>query len=88
MIEQADGEYWNVAEAKARFSELIDAAEQAGPQTIRRRGREVVVVVPIDEWHRKATRSGSLAQFLAESPLRDSGLEAERVSGTRRDVEL
>lgn len=33
MTEQAHDEAWTVAEAKTRFSELIESAEQAGPQT-------------------------------------------------------
>jgi antitoxin Phd len=41
-----------VADAKARFSELLDAAEKQGPQTISRRGIETAVVVPIAEWKR------------------------------------
>ena len=43
---------WPVADAKARFSELLDAAESQGPQTISRRGIETAVVVPIAEWKR------------------------------------
>jgi prevent-host-death family protein len=43
---------WPVADAKARFSELLDAAEKQGPQTISRRGVETAVIVPIAEWKR------------------------------------
>jgi len=43
---------WPVADAKARFSELLDAAENQGPQTISRRGIETAVVIPIAEWKR------------------------------------
>lgn len=81
---------WTVAAAKARLSELIDRAQGEGPQVISRRGREVVVVVPVEEWRRKSMRSGSLAQFFAESPLRDSGLDLERDgdASRHRDVLL
>ena len=43
---------WAVAEAKAKFSEVIDKAESAGPQTITRNGRTTAVVVAAKEWER------------------------------------
>jgi prevent-host-death family protein len=79
---------WSVADAKARLSELLDQAINDGPQAITRRGREIAVVVSIEEWHKKSSRSGSLAEFLAASPLRDSGLDIERVDAPARDVPL
>jgi len=79
---------WSVADAKARLSELLDQAITAGPQAITRRGREIAVVVSAEEWHKKTSRVGSLAEFLAASPLRDSGLDVARVDGRARDVSL
>ncbi len=79
---------WSVAQAKARLSEVIGKALEEGPQTITRNGRPAVVVVSLQEWTRKARRQGSLAQFFAASPLRDSGLEIERAAGGAREVEL
>jgi prevent-host-death family protein len=79
---------WSVADAKARLSELLDQAINDGPQAITRRGREIAVVVSIEEWHKKSSRSGSLAEFLAASPLRDSELDIERVDAPARDVAL
>ena len=73
---------WTVAEAKAKFSELIERARADGPQLITRRGREAVVVVSAAEWERKTRRHGNLAEFFAASPLRGSGLVVERVEGT------
>jgi len=79
---------WSVADAKARLSQLVDQAINHGPQAITRRGREVVIVVSVEEWHRKSSRTGSLAGFLAASPLRASGLDAGRVDTPARDVTL
>jgi prevent-host-death family protein len=78
---------WSVADAKARLSELLDRAIDSGPQAITRRGREIAVVVSAEEWHRKSARSGSLAEFFAASPLRDSGVVIERAHPRARDVE-
>ena len=79
---------WTVAEAKAKFSELIDRATKKGPQTVTRNGRTAAVVVAPEEWERKAKRSGNLAEFLAHSPLRQSRLRVERRKGHPRKVEL
>ena len=43
---------WPVYDAKARFSEFLDAALREGPQVVSRRGVETAVLVPIDEWKR------------------------------------
>jgi antitoxin Phd len=43
---------WQVYDAKARFSELLDATLKEGPQIVTRRGVETAVLVPIDEWKR------------------------------------
>lgn len=81
---------WPVADAKARLSELIDRVEREGPQVITKHGREVAVVVPIDEWRKRNARRGSFAEFLAESPLRESDLvvEREKRDSAHRDVTL
>ena len=79
---------WSVAEAKARFSEVIDRALKQGPQAITRNGRPAVVVVSSEEWGRKTGRKGTLADFFAASPLRNSGVEIERPRGAAREVDL
>jgi prevent-host-death family protein len=70
---------WTVAEAKAKFSELIERAMSEGPQPITRNGRTAAVVVGAEEWQRKTKRVGNLAEFFAESPLRESGLKIRRL---------
>jgi prevent-host-death family protein len=79
---------WTVAEAKARFSEVIDKAKADGPQTITRNGRKAVVVVSAEEWERKTKRKGNLAEFFASSPLPGSGLKINRIPGRVRRVRL
>jgi prevent-host-death family protein len=79
---------WTVAEAKAKFSELIDTARASGPQTVTKNGRTAVIVVAAEEWERKAHRAGNLAGFFAESPLRGSGLEIMRTKDRARKLDL
>ncbi len=43
---------WQLQQAKAKLSQVIELAETDGPQTITRRGIETAVIIPIDEWRR------------------------------------
>jgi len=79
---------WTVAEAKARFSDLIEQAHSEGPQTVTKRGRTAAVVVSPEEWERKTKRVGNLAEFFAASPLRGSGLGIKRRKDSSRKVDL
>jgi prevent-host-death family protein len=70
---------WTVAEAKAKFSEVLDRAQSEGPQRITRHGRTTAMVVAANEWKRKANRKGNLAEFFAASPLRGAGVKPPRL---------
>jgi antitoxin Phd len=48
---------WQVQDAKARFSELLEARLEEGPQVVTRRGVAAAVLVPIEEWRRVQRRS-------------------------------
>ncbi len=65
---------WQVQDAKARFSELLDATIKKGPQVVTRRGIETAVMVPIEEWKRlqKAARPSLKEWLLAPEPRCDS----------------
>jgi prevent-host-death family protein len=47
--------HWQVQEAKQRFSELLRAVESEGVQYVTKHGKEIAVVVSIDEFHRLAS---------------------------------
>jgi prevent-host-death family protein len=79
---------WTVAEAKAKFSEVIERAQSGGPQTVTKNGRAAVVIVAASEWERKTKRTGNLAEFFATSPLRESGLKTRRSKDRPRDLDL
>ena len=48
---------WQVQDAKARFSELLETSLTEGPQIVTKRGVEAAVLVPIDEWRRLEKRA-------------------------------
>lgn len=79
---------WTVASAKARFSELIEKASHEGPQTITRNGKPTAVIISQEEWERKTSRKGTLAEFLMNSPLRGSDIDLIREDQPLRDIEL
>lgn len=79
---------WTVAEAKAKFSEIIERAMTEGPQTITRKGRTAAIVVGAEEWQRKTKRTGNLAEFFAASPLRGSKLKIRRLKARPRKISL
>jgi prevent-host-death family protein len=76
---------WTVARAKAEFGLLLKEAEIRGPQTITRNGRVTAVLFAVREWERKVRR-GNLAEFLLASPLRHSGVNAEKLPVRLRRV--
>ena len=55
---------WQLQEAKNRFSEVVEEALTHGPQTVTRHGREVVVVLAIEEYRRMKQPQGNLLQAL------------------------
>jgi antitoxin Phd len=61
---------WQLQEAKARFSEFLDAALKEGPQLVTRRGVEAAVLVPIEEWRRlqRESRPNIKELLLGEGP--------------------
>ena len=64
---------WPVQDAKARFSEMLDACAKEGPQLVTKRGAEAAVLVPVDEWRRlKGSDERTLKELLlADHPRFD-----------------
>lgn len=58
---------WAVQDAKARFSEFLQACLTSGPQLVTRRGQEAAVLVPVAQWRQlQANNQPSLKQLLLE----------------------
>lgn len=56
---------WQLQDAKARFSKLLNTALKKGPQIVTRRGVETAVLVPIQDWRRlQQTARPSLKDLL------------------------
>ena len=75
---------WPVQDAKARFSEFLDACLADGPQMVTRRGAEAAVLVPAAQWHRlHASTKPSLKELLL-SDLARGDLPLPPRGGARR----
>ena len=78
---------WPVQDAKARFSEFLDACLAEGPQMVTRRGTEAAVLVPATEWKRlQATAKPSLKELLLSDAARTEFLVPQRGSARHRRV--
>jgi antitoxin Phd len=77
---------WPVQEAKARFSELLEASVREGPQIVTKRGVETAVLVPIEQWRSLQQRARPTLKelLLAPEPRFDDGLPYPRRGGLRR----
>lgn len=79
---------WQVQDAKARFSEFLDACLSEGPQMVTRRGAEAAVLVPVQEWRRlQLAARPSLKQLLLCDAARTELLILARGQAKRRAVE-
>jgi prevent-host-death family protein len=79
---------WPVQDAKARFSEFLDACLVEGPQMVTRRGAEAAVLVPVQEWRRmQSAARPSLKQLLLSDQARADLIEPPRGQAKRRPVE-
>jgi prevent-host-death family protein len=79
---------WPVQDAKARFSEFLDACLVEGPQMVTRRGAEAAVLVPVQEWRRmQSAARPSLKQLLLSDQARSDMIVPLRGQGKRRPVE-
>ena len=61
---------WQVQDAKAGFSEFLEASLKDGPQVVTRGGEDVAVLVPIAQWRRleQATKPTLKDLLLAPEP--------------------
>jgi prevent-host-death family protein len=84
-FEMANGT-WSLAEAKAKFSEVVERARTTGPQHVTRNGKDAVVVVSAAEWERRVNTPSTLYEFLERSPLKGGQLDLDRDPDTGRDL--
>lgn len=77
---------WQVRDARARFSELLNACGKEGPQVVTRRGVETAVLVPIEQWRGLERRAWPTLKelLLAPEPRSEELLPSRATSPTSR----
>jgi antitoxin Phd len=81
---------WKLQDAKARFSEVVRLANEAGPQRVTVNGQEKAVVLSAEDYRRlRGEPTGdALIRLLAEADLDDVQFEHPPTRGPVRAVEL
>lgn len=83
---------WPVQAARAHFARLIDEALSGRPQRVRRRGKDVVVVIAAEDYDRLVAPKESLVDFFRSSPLAEAiaagEIDLERDRDEIRDLAL
>jgi prevent-host-death family protein len=59
---------WQLQEAKAKFSELVQRAIDEGPQTVTRHGKDTVVVLSSEAYRKLCEGKPSLKEVLMSGP--------------------
>ncbi len=76
---------WPVQDAKARFSEFIEACIAHGPQMVTKRGAQAAVLVPVAQWRQlQAAARPSLKELLLSDAARVEFLVPSRGKAIRR----
>ena len=76
---------WQVQEAKARFSEFLEASVDEGPQTVTKRGVETAVLLPIAQWRKlEKMAKPNLKELLLAPEARTEQLVPPRARRRRR----
>lgn len=78
---------WRLADAKNRFSELVNKALTEGPQFVQRRD-DAVVVVSRSDYDKLATKRPSFVEFLTGPGPSMDGLDLTRDRAPMRDAKL
>ena len=79
---------WQVQEAKAKFSQLINETKSSGYQTITKNGEPVAYVVSKEEFERYLKPKKSLLEVLDDCPYPDIDLDIKRSEEPMRDISL
>lgn len=83
-----DKRRWPLQEAKNKFSQVAEEAALYGPQLVTKRGKDALVILSLGDYERLQKPKTSLVQFLKDSPLSGSGLDAARCPEGGRKMDL
>ena len=79
---------WQLQEAKQQFSRVVDRARSDGAKIVTRHGKEVAVVLGIDEYRKLTDGGKDFKKFLFDEGPRFDDLEIVRSKELPHIVEL
>lgn len=80
---------WQLQQAKAHLSEVVQETIVHGPQKITLRGKPAVIMISIYEYQRLTKPKPSFVKFMRKSPLMGLKINIARdKSLTRDDIDL
>ena len=85
-LEDSLSNVWQVQEAKARFSQMLESSVSKGPQLVTKRGVEAAVLVSMDDWQRiQRLARRDLKELLLAPEARTEELAPGRAAHRRRE---
>lgn len=78
---------WQVQEAKTKLSEVIEEAQNKGPQIITRHGTERAVLLSMADYRALVAHKPKFKEYLLGGPKFDD-FEIEREQDTGREITL
>ncbi|MFP4549133.1 MAG: type II toxin-antitoxin system Phd/YefM family antitoxin [Fidelibacterota bacterium] len=79
---------WQLQEAKAKFSKVINEAIQHGPQVITKHGVEKVLLISVEDYRKINKPKQKLSTFFNNSPLNNVDLDITRATDIPREIDL
>ncbi|MGW0196845.1 type II toxin-antitoxin system Phd/YefM family antitoxin [Nonomuraea sp. NPDC003201] len=85
---QTEATRWQLQEAEQQFSEVVRKAHDEGPQVVTKHGKDVVVILDMEEYRRLRGRQPDFKEFLLSEPDWPDDLEFARDKSLPREVDL
>ncbi|MEV4359629.1 type II toxin-antitoxin system Phd/YefM family antitoxin [Nonomuraea sp. NPDC049625] len=85
---QTEATGWQLQEAKQHFSEVVGKAHDEGPQVVTKHGKDVVVILGMEEYRRLKGRQPDFKEFLLSEPDWPDDQEFARDRSLPREVGL
>lgn len=86
--EKKSKNFWQLQEAKAKFSQVIEEATKKGYQTITKKGEPVAVIISKKEFDKITQPTTSFLEFFEAAPFPDIELDIQRSRDLPRKIDL
>jgi prevent-host-death family protein len=86
--DKANKNVWQIQEAKAKFSQLVEDANVKGYQTITKQGQPVAVILSKEEFDKITESKTSLLVFFKAAPCQEIELNIRRSKDLPRELDL